>query len=461
MWRSAWRIVRTPFGLSRGSRVIAGFGRRCPSVRSVRFVVGRISGVRVHRWALIGSFLWGMSASTFLAYTSLFDWGPGSSYVPAKSSIIAFIFCGIGGVILGVLDSFFEELAKKRALLLLALLMFAPRAWSQSSGDGDLDAAARAALAKAGRAEDSFREEAVKRLGKTQVIYAYQRVEIRGILSPKGPDSDTNGTFPMLFDKEIAPTHVKEGQPLPVWLKAAEKDLAALNKDAHNQLSNQFGPPSAPDKSQRIVAHGWGRRSSTAILMVLSAPRRRSFAECRTDLAKWKSSANIPARKWSYIPIRMTLLRERSESLAVRWRRLSYVACRWQCARRGWEGIVIPTPNQMFDEQWAPPVRSAGLQPHRRKPLEKLYKSVYKRPTHDRLEYYGPCGAGDLPSPRRVYGTRTVRRLRGLQTAQDVARGLLTSSQHCRRLWGTGRSHTPGAPAPKAAQSDCRGKSSI
>lgn len=356
--------------------------------------MGRVLGMRAHCWAWIGSILWAMTSATFLAYMGMQDWGPGSPHVPAFSAIIAFMFSGIGGVLFGALDFSFGKFSKKKTLLLLFLLMPVRQAWSRSLADG--------------KTKESFREDAIAGLMENGVIYAFQRVEIRGILAPKGLDDDTERRFPLLFDKQIAPTHVKEGASMPVWLAGATKDIFALKSDAYNQLSSVARAAVQELRNKpvnEIVAHSWGTEIVyNAILANEILPPRRLIV-CGMpdkDLEKWKALSKYTGTEVvvytnTHDPVAgaMRIVGGSVESVGTASRAAANALV------GDGKGITIPSPGNQFDQQWASACQlPRDCNPRKRRPPETRYVSFYKESTHDRFEYYQAIGAnGDLPMP--------------------------------------------------------------
>ena len=119
----------------------------------------RIRGVPAPRRALIWSTVWALIVAGYFAYNSLYAFELNSRYVFSVSVLLSFVAHGIAGIIFGALDSSRKAIPRKGSLLtLLLLLVLSPRAWSQSSSDDEVEAKARALLAKKEIGRASCRE---------------------------------------------------------------------------------------------------------------------------------------------------------------------------------------------------------------------------------------------------------------------------------------------------------------
>ncbi len=371
--------------------------------------VGRARGQRAHRWALIGTTLWALAAFLILAYFSWFDWGRGSRSVPAIISILSFAFYGIGGIIFGALDSSSKVPDERRsAALVLALLLTAPSAWSQSSTNVGIDARARAALdSEASR--EIRRKKAVANVGKTQGIYAYQRVEITGIWS----NDDTNEQFPGMFDLQIKPSHVGEvdsAAAAPAWLqdiRNRRKDLVELRSDAYNQITESAiqAVEKLRDKEVNVIAaHSWGTEIVyNAILEGKILPPRRLIV-CGMpdgDLEKWTALSKHTGTEVVVYP--------NSDYAAGGARILGGAIKDTDIAARSagnailgdGKGIAVPDPKQTFDVQWENACRrTTTCNRHNRLGPKVEYRIDYNDIDHNRFKYFWAMVARrDLPSP--------------------------------------------------------------
>ncbi len=181
-------------------------GIACLLMPPLALLAGRIRGTRPRRRAMVGISLWTLAAAAFIGYYGSYDWGAVTRYLLGYNMIVGFIFYAIGGIIYGALDSPGKNRAAKKALLTVLVFLAVASMFPGPARAQSADAAARAVLAKHGKTELSYTEDARKNLKKTRVIYDLQRVEVKGILSQKGGDNDTNKFFGPLFDLQIAPT---------------------------------------------------------------------------------------------------------------------------------------------------------------------------------------------------------------------------------------------------------------
>lgn len=415
-WDALYRVSLSLLIFSHGGAVVGGlcglvfwsfpwFTRHLPASAAVAVLfmpilalfVGRARGKRAHRWALIGTTLWTLASFLILVYYSWFDWGRGSRSVPALISILSFVFYGIGGIIFGALDSSSKVPTRRSAALLFVLLFAAPCAWSQSSANGDIESRARATLDRK-PAMEKRRDQAAANVSKTQVLYAYQRVEISGIFSK----DDTDELFPGMFDLQIKPSHVGEidsAASAPPWLqnyRNHKKDLKELHQDAYNQITESAIQAVARLKGKEvneIVAHSWGTEIVyNAILEGKILPPRRLIVAGMpdNDLAKWKALSRHTGTEVivftnSHDPIagaaRITGGLMKDAAIGSR-------AAGSAIAGDG-KGVIVPDPNKIFDAQWENACRgNAKCHRHNRVAPDVDYKTDYDHPSHNRLKYY-------------------------------------------------------------------------
>lgn len=382
----------------------------CLFMPLIAVLMTRLRGVGLPRRALIGVSLAAIAAAGFLAYCGSYDWGGGdrTRYLFAYSVILGYIFYTIGGVIFGVLDSPDRAIADKGPLAVLAALFLASSAHSQAVSGQSIDSKARLSLAQKGVTEAGFRDKATENLSETRVIYTHHRVEIRGILSKKSGDNDTNAKFGPLFDLQIAPTHLDKVQGMPGWMevsRAVIDDLISLNRDAYNQLSSaaEEAVEELDDKEvDEIVAHSWGTEIVyNAILAGKIRPPRRLIVAGMPDrdLDKWKALSNFTGTE-------VIVYYDPTDPIAGAARLGGDVI---DGLSRGGEvqaGEIAPhmlkDPNR-FDLQWktACAERAGGCNPHRRYPKSTEIVEDYRGKTHNRFEYYSAMQERlDLPSAR-------------------------------------------------------------
>lgn len=275
------------------------------------FLANRVRGIRYYRRALFGVAAWAIIAAIFLCYVSLAsNWGSNfSPLVPAYTAMSMFVFYGVGGIFLGFLDGPPSDAVDVRALLALAFFLFlSPKAEAQSDSvliqkalpnsiDGGIDFNARAALAEKGLTKNSMHGRAVANLRQTQVLYKFQRVEVKGVWIKE----DTNKFLPDMFDKQIEPSHVGDKDdstiaPTPAWIQAVinrAMDLGELTKDARQEISKTALKTVEELQGQEvneIVAHSWGTEIIyNAILAGAIKPPRRLIVAGMPDrdIEKW------------------------------------------------------------------------------------------------------------------------------------------------------------------------------
>lgn len=359
--------------------------------------LGRIRGRNAPRRALYGTALWALATFLTLAYFSRYDWGRGSRSVPAIVSILSFAFYAIGGVIFGALDSSVKGSgARNSAALVLALLFTATGARSQSSTNGDIEARARAALDGAA-AKEKRRIKAIDNVSKTEVLYAFQRVEITGIWSK----DDTNAVFPDKFDLQIKPSHIGEtggAGSAPSWLQEKRnklKDLRELHQDAYNQITESA--IQAVEKLQgkevnEIVAHSWGTEIVyNAILEGKILPPRR-LVVCGMpdgDLSKWIAlSEHTGTEVIVYTNSDVAAGSARIIGGLIKDSRIGARAAGDAIAGDG-NGVIVPHPYQVFNVQWENACRrTAKCHRHNRVAPEVEFMTDYKNIAHNRFKYY-------------------------------------------------------------------------
>lgn len=378
----------------------------------------RVRGVRAPKRALIGSTIWALIVAGYFAYCGMFDFDTGSRYVFSVSVLLSFVAYGIAGIIYGALDSSREASAGKGSLLtLLLLLIMSPPAWAQSSSDEEVEAKARALLAKKGNTEADIKDKAIANLRKTTDYYDLQRVEMRGIWSPgeAGSDNDTNARFPLMFDKQISPSHLAETvktKSMPVWMLHhtinGVKDLRDLRTEAYNQLTSaaiKAVKDLAGKEINEIVAHSWGTEIIyNAILAGKIRPPRRLIVAGMPDrdLEKWKALSK-------YTGTEVVVYTNTNDPIAGGPRIIGGTI---DAAKTGasaaanalvgdGEGLDPARSAKLFDLQWASVCQGKReCNPHQRTPPETEYKSDFKLASHDRFEYYQAMEDGkDLPTP--------------------------------------------------------------
>lgn len=278
----------------------------CLFMPLLAWLVGRIRGRRPRRRAMIATAAWALAAAAVLGYLSLVsnlggEWAP---HIPSFTAIVAFFFYAIGGVVFGFLDSDTKAIGGGRALLTLTLLLASSRAmWAQpvlvgkprpNRIDSEDFARAEQKLANHKLELESFRDKATANLSETEVLYDYQRVEIKGILAKDLTDKKLKN----LFDMEIGASHLGEkgnDVTIPPWVQevyAHAKDLYDLQADAHGMFTeaakNAVSALNGKEVNE-IVAHSWGTEIIyNAILNGDIKPPRRLIVSGMPDRDKEK-----------------------------------------------------------------------------------------------------------------------------------------------------------------------------
>ena len=379
----------------------------CLFIPLLAWLAGRVRGRRPRRRALIGTMVWALAAATFLVYVSLISTlGPEwSAHIPSFTAMVAFVFYAVGGVIFGFLDSATNAGGGRRALVTLAiLLILSPTVWAQpvpiekplpNTIDGDASFIARQKLEAKGADPESFKKQAIRNLSETQDIYAYQRVEIKGIFA-KG---DTNDALKNLFDKQIEASHLGEkgNTVIAVPAKARAgwnhlKDLYDLHDEtygAYTEAAQQAVKELENKEINEIVAHSWGSEIVyNAILAGKINPPRRLIV-CGMpdrDLEKWRQLSKHTGTEVVVYP-------NPRDPIAGAARLGGWVQDRLGEAGNSLSpGLVIPRPSDLpteqFAAQWAAACRSRKCNPHARPPSEPNFNYSYKGITHDRYAYY-------------------------------------------------------------------------
>lgn len=388
-------------------------GIACLLMPLLAVLVSRVSRVAARRRTLIGMSLWALASAAVIGYYGSSDWGSGSRYVVVYNAVVGFVFYTIGGVIFGLLDAPKVQTPGKKALLTLFVLLAASSARSQEAGQ-DADAKARASLAKQGITEATYTNQAKVNLGKTQVLYNLQRVEIKGILARNSADNDTNSSLGPMFDLQIAPTHLgTRPENRPTWMQPSNvvADFRQLSKDAHNQLSSaaeEAVKQLEGKEVSEIVAHSWGTEIVYNAILAgkILAPRRLIVAGMPDrDLEKWKALSKFTGTEVVVYP-------DSSDPAAGAARILGGAIERAEIAgqmaensiRYGHQDVDRPDPVKLFEHQWtnacAQREKDNVCNRHQRKAPEPVFRDDYQGGTHNRLEYYQAMqDRGDLPMP--------------------------------------------------------------
>lgn len=379
----------------------------CLFIPLLAWLMGRVRGRRPRRRALIGTAAWALTAATFLVYVSFIstlgaEW---SAHIPSFTAMVAFVFYAAGGVIFGILDSVTSGGGGRRVLVALAILLISSRmVWAQpvpienpvpNPIDGDASFIARQRLEAKGADPESFKKQAIRNLSETQDIYAYQRVEIKGIFA-KG---DTNDALKNLFDKQIEASHLGEkgNTVIPVPAKARAgwnhlKDLYDLHDETYGEYTEaaKLAVKELKDKEiNEIVAHSWGSEIVyNAILKGDINPPRRLIV-CGMpdrDLEKWRQLSKHTGTE-------VVVYTNSSDPIAGAARLGGWVQDRLgEAGRSQSPGLVIPRPidlpTEQFAAQWATACRSRKCNPHARPLSEPNFNYSYKGATHDRYAYY-------------------------------------------------------------------------
>ncbi len=381
-----------------------------PLIPALALAVGRIRGRRAPRRALIGTVLWSVSAAVFFIYASALDWGAlNPALLPSFGSALGFVLFAVGGLLFGLLDSAPASgggSAGTLAAVCLILLLPSPvrsepAAAASSEGAQEI---ARRRLQANGVTPESLRKAAVVELKKSGTeVYDYQRVEIRGILSPDSKDNDTNWRLGPLFDLMIAPTHLdKKADPNKSragrWFESAKEiveDLDSLSQDAQNQISSaaEAAVMRLHNKDvNEIVAHSWGTEIVyNAILTGRIRPPKRLIV-CGMpdrDLEKWRALARHTGTD-------VVVYTNPDDPVAGGARAAG-------AAAEATDAVVLRNPPSpaaaKFERQWEEACRRVDCNPTGRAPGKAVMKDGYKGGTHDRFKYYYAMqDAHDLPT---------------------------------------------------------------
>lgn len=397
LWPAAWssRQFLIPSALA------------CLFMPLVALLMARIQGIRPRRRALIGVTAWALAGAAYLGYFNLTsNWAADlSPHLPFDTAINTFVFYAIAGIIFGLLNSLKDDAVGARTPLVLALLLLmSPETWAQSAVpieksrpnpiEGDASFVARARLTARGVTPESKEEDAKLNLGKTQVIYKHQRVEIKGVWVK----DNTNDSLRDLFDKQIEPSHIGDTDdaivlPMPSWIKSPLnhlKDLGALHQDTYNQLSKAATRAVEELEGQEIneiVAHSWGTEIVyNAILAGKILPPRRLIVAGMPDrdLAKWKALSKFTGTE-------VVVYVNESDRVAEAARAGGAVLDNLSRAVLPPIGAFAEVPSpiaEKFEAQWEASCRRRNCNPHNREAPPPNYDHVYKKPTHSRLEYY-------------------------------------------------------------------------
>lgn len=378
------------------------------------WLMGRVRRRCPRRRAMVAAAIFGLSSSAFFVYVALgLNTGEGNSpHIAAYTAIFVFPFYAICGVIFGFLDSNKNERGFPKLAVTIMLLAAAPGIWAQPvSIDkgvpkqiepplGDAVFRARQRLAEHGITRDDFEERARKNLSQTEILYDYQRVEIKGILAK----DDTNKAIKDLFDMQIEPSHLGENKDRviapPAWMREAfngAKDFKDLRADAFGAFSKTAIRAVAQLKDQEvneIVAHSWGTEIVYNAILArdIKAPRRLIVCGMPDrDMAKWvalskhtgtevvvyANSRDPAARAARIVGGVIEGVREAGESSAER------------IARERIANKYLENSNSgEFEARWEAACKLKPCNPHGRQPAAPNFDYAYKAPTHSRLGYY-------------------------------------------------------------------------
>lgn len=368
------------------------------------WLIGRVRGRRPRRRAMIGTWAWAVIASAFFVYISLVlnagtDLSP---HIPAYAALIAFPFYALGGIIFGLLDSNSGPIDGGRALLTFILLLTStPAIWAQpvligkskpNPIDSEIFDLAREKLAKHNLDRESFRNQAADKLRETEVLYEYQRVEIKGIFAK----DLTHKSLPNLFDEEIGGSHVGDkGNDVttPAWVQEVVnhlKDLKDLHADAHGQFTETARKTVEilnKKEVNEIVAHSWGTEIVyNAILHGDIKPPRRVIV-CGMpdrDREKWIALSK-------YTGTEVVVYPDSRDPIAGAARLGGAVIDALAKSEEGKGGLSgeIPTPKgSEFEAEWEARCRQVRCNEHSRQPAPPQFKPDYKGASHNRLLYY-------------------------------------------------------------------------
>lgn len=378
----------------------------CLFMPLLAWFAGSVRGRRPRRRVLVGVAVWALALSAFLSYIGLaWNWGSDwSPHVPANTAVNTFILYAIGGIIYGFLDSTANEISGRRALLSFIFLIVSVRTvWAQpgpvlveKSTPNPIDSkalvVAQQNLAKHKLDRESFMNKAVTELRKTQVLYDYQRVEIKGIFAK----DLTAKTIPKLFDLEIGASHIgSKGNSIttPAWVQNIlnhSNDLRDLSADAHGQFTEaaQAAVEALQGKEiNELVAHSWGTEIVyNAILHGRIKPPRRLIV-CGMpdrDLQKWLSLSQHTGTEVVVYPN----TRDPIAGAARIGGTLIDALAKAEEAKGG--RLVVPTPEEArFEADWIAACQNRPCNPHARKPAPIALNTKYLGRSHDRLRYYG------------------------------------------------------------------------
>lgn len=368
------------------------------------WLVGRIRGRRPRRLAMIGTAAWAAIASAFFVYISLvLNAGTDNApHIPAYTAVIAFPFYAVGGIIFGLLDSSSGATAGGRTLLTLALLLSStPSVWAQpvligKSRPNPIDSEsfdlALKKLEKHNLDWASYRKLAEEKLKKSDILYAYQRVEIKGIFAK----DLTHNTLPNLFDEEIGGSHVGDkGNDVttPAWVQNAFnhlKDLEDLHADAHGQFTETAKRTVEilnKKEVKEIVAHSWGTEIVyNAILHGDIKPPRRLIV-CGMpdrDKEKWLALSKYTGTEVVVYPNSRDLV-----AGAARLGGAVIDALAKSEEAKGNRSGEVPAPmGSQFEAEWEEQCRQRNCNEHARQPAPPTFKTDYKSTSHKRLLFY-------------------------------------------------------------------------
>lgn len=375
----------------------------CLFMPLMAFLMGRISGIRPRRLASIGVTAWTLIAAGFLCYLSIMAaWGPDfTPVVPGNTALAAFVVFGIGGILFGLLD-IPPEIDGGRVLGMFACFLIlasrvgaqpnidAGRQTARNSLDGSVDSQARVSLAARNISVDTLREKAKSNLSYAQVLYVFQRVEIKGVVAK----DNTNAVLPGMFDKQITPAHARDKLlEVPAWIQ----DINDLQQDARQELSataKRTAEELGDKEINEIVAHSWGTEIIYNLILTgaVKSPRRLIVAGMPDrDFKKWEALAKYTGTE----VVVYTNARDIAAGAARELGGINESAAASELSPQGQgplngEDILHNSRGdaKAIEEQWEEACRIRVCNKHRR-PLQDVdFHNDYLSLSHARLDYY-------------------------------------------------------------------------
>ncbi len=379
---------------------------------------------RFRRRILAGTGVWALVAALVLGYLASFDWGYEFSLIPVLGTVLSFAIFGVGGAIFALLDPGKKNAAAAASLLLLLILPANGRAQA-----GALDANARQRLEATGVSEKSLEDQAKINLRRTQVIYDYQRVEMKGIWSS---GSNTNATWNGIFDLQLEPTHTGRTDDSvmipPVWAQKASahlKDLIKLRQDAYNEITNSAIDAIAQLKDKEvneIVAHSWGTEIIYNAILAgeIRAPRRLIVAGMPDrDKEKWMALSRHTGTE-------VIVYTNSHDPAAESARFLGALIDNVGAAISPDAALSVMSANKdRWERQWSEACRKLeekgeSCNPHGRR-AEAVYRDDYLKASHDRMDYYqAMIDRHDLPNGTKERDQPAPGSAWALQDAQNA-----------------------------------------